>query len=176
MEKPQKSKSGLYGAKDPLGRLLSWCRNRKVLPLIRGEFVDLACGDNRLVEEYGRGTGVDVVDYGKAQVVLKDFTKLPFPDKSVETVTIIASLNYFDDPSRVVKEINRILKKDGRLILTMPNTTVMKIWHKFREPWAKESGFSVKEVRKIADSGGMRIIKRKRFMFGVNNIFILVKS
>ena len=171
----QKVKTSLYEKKDLIGSLLSKWRMGRVLPEIKGVLVDLSCGDNMLVRAYGRGTGVDVKNYG-ADVVLKDFRTLPFESSSVDTVTIVASLNYFDDVHATLKEVHRILEDDGILILTMSNEYVMKVWHLFREPWAKQSGFSLKEMKTFLELAGFVIKKRRFFMFGVNSVYVCTKK
>ena len=131
----------LYGSKNLLGVFLSNWRNGAVLPLIRGRLVDLACGDNRLVKHYGNGVGVDIANYGNTDIVVENFYHLPFAGGSVDTVSIIASLNYFENPLRVLQDVHRVLKDDGQLLITMPQGWAMKIWHRFRERHARRYGF-----------------------------------
>ena len=169
-----KNTKSLYDGRDSLGSFLSVWRIKRVLPYIKGELLDLSCGDNRLVHVYGSGKGVDVNDYG-ADIVLDTFLKLPFDTASLDTITIIGSFNYFDEPETTLSEIYRVLKNDGQLVLTMPNLIVMRIWHKFREPWAKLPGFSEKGIRTMAEKSGFSISLKKKFMLGINNIYILNK-
>lgn len=176
MSKKEVIEERLYSSQDFLGRLLSVWRNKKVMPFIRGKLVDIGCGDNRLVSGYGSGTGVDIIDYGSADIVVKDFSKLPFEEKSVDTITIIASLNYFEQPAQVLKEVRCIMKDDGQLILTMSNHSVMRIWHKFRESWANKPGNSYHELLELLEKANLRILKKKSFMFFLNTIYIAGKK
>ena len=87
-------------AQDPLGRFLARWRNRRVAQEIVPPFLDIACGDNFLARQLlDGGTGVDVVDHGDADVIVEDFSNLPFDAQQFRSVSIVASLNYFDDPA-----------------------------------------------------------------------------
>lgn len=170
-----REKDSYYKKQDWLGAVLSWWRNKKVLPFIHGVLVDVACGDNRLVKWYGKGTGVDIVGYETNITVVNDLEDLPFQTDSIDTVTIIASLNYFHDPEAVLREIHRILCVTGSLVLTMSNSSVMKIWHKFREPYAYQHGYSEEQLKKILNKAGFVIKKKKFFMVFLNAIYVAEK-
>lgn len=54
----------------------------------------------------------------KVEVVLGDAAKMPFLDKSYDLITCNLGINNFDDPTAVVSECYRVLRRDGRLCLT----------------------------------------------------------
>ncbi len=166
----------LYQGKDALGSFLSAWRNRVALRYIKGNLVDLACGDNTLVHHYGRGTGIDIVDYGAVDLVVTDFCQLPVGSETADTVTIIASLNYFPQPEGVLKEVYRILKPDGQLVFTMSNPFVMKFWHMVREPHAHRSSVSPHEIQALLSQSGFKVTKREYFMLGINCTYVAVKK
>jgi SAM-dependent methyltransferase len=165
-----------FSSQDLLGRFLSFWRNKKVLRFVQGDLVDIACGDNRLVARYGKGVGIDIVNYGTTDIVVKNFHGLPLASRSVDTVTIIASLNYFEKPISVLTEVNRVLKDDGHLIVTMSNNTVMRIWHKLRESWAYKSGYSDTELRELFGKAHLTLEKKIPFMFCLNTIYVVRKK
>ena len=111
--------------------------------------LDVACGLNLLACKFAESYGIDIQDYGDTDLVVNDFTDLPFDTASFETITIVASLNYFEDPPKVFAECARILKPDGRIILTVLSPAVGRIRHRFREPWARRSGFSRDQLREL---------------------------
>jgi SAM-dependent methyltransferase len=166
----------LFDKKDPVGYFLSNWRNRQVSRLVKGRLIDIACGDNRLVKLHGWGKGVDINDFENVDVVVDDLSRLPVENGSFDTATIVASINYFHDPVSVLNEINRVLKTDGRLIVTMANDKVMKIWHKFRDPHAFKAGYPKKRIYLLCKQAGFEIIARKYFMLGVNCIYIAKKT
>ncbi|MGP9820438.1 methyltransferase domain-containing protein [Salinarimonas sp. NSM] len=167
------ARSGLYGGGDPLGYLLSEWRTRVVLCAINGFVVDLACGDNRIVRRHGTGRGVDIDARGQDDVlVAPDFATLPFETGSVDTVTIVASLNYFEAPLDVLREAHRILRPTGRLVLTMSNPAVMRVWHKFRDPWVRKPAVDDAELATLLSQSGFRRVARRGFMLGANALTI----
>jgi ubiquinone/menaquinone biosynthesis C-methylase UbiE len=46
-----------------------------------------------------------------------DAGNLDFPDETFDTVTISNSLHHMEDPEKVIKEMYRVLKKGGQLII-----------------------------------------------------------
>lgn len=127
------SSTPYYGEKDIIGNFLRNRRNSAVLQHINGYLVDLACGDNVLCQSYqGKCTGIDFQDYGNADLVVSDYSRLPLETGTVDTVCIIASLNYLTNPSNVLTESRRIMKDDGQLLITMANPTVMKVWSDYK--------------------------------------------
>lgn len=163
----------LYGTSDPLGGLLSRWRARTVARLLgTGSLVDLACGDNRLVRHLGYGTGIDVTDFG-ADLVLESFSQLPFADASVGNVTILAALNYFDNPVAVLREVSRILQDDGVLVVTQLRKPLSAIWHRLRDRGLPRIAYSGSELASLLASTPLHIHSRRTFMFGLNQAFVI---
>ena len=96
----------------------------------KGKLVDIGCGRmpyrkelEPLVTSY---TGVDHPKVSKLYNskikpdVLADAKKLPFPDNSFDTALMFQVLEHVDSPDRVIKEVARVLKPGGVLILSVP--------------------------------------------------------
>ena len=162
-------------SQDRIGIYLSKWRNATVARAVRQPLLDIACGDNILVNKVGGGFGIDVVNYGRVDVLVRDFNALPFKTGSFNSVSIVASLNYFEHPDTVLSESTRVLRPGGDIILTMMDPFFGKLWHRFREPWAKYPGFSYGQLLRIAQAAGLEVKRRSRFMFGINNLYILTK-
>ncbi len=175
-QKELKRRIKYYTKKDIVGSILSRWRNKKVLPFIHGTLVDVACGNNQLVKWYGSGVGIDIAAHEKNITVVEELEDLPFQTGTVDTVTIIASLNYFPQPELVLREIHRILKPTGKLLLTMANLNVMKIWHIFREPHAYQPGYSEEMLIDILDKSGFAVQKKQYFMLFINAIYLAEKG
>ncbi len=164
----------LYSRSDIVSWLLSEWRTRAVLPYVTGTLMDLACGDNRLVRKYGAGTGVDITNYHNVDVLCNDFSNLPFAGNEFDTVTILAALNYFENPGAVLREINRILKPEGTLLVTFLNQEVSRIWHSFWErSITPRPAFNEAELIDCVEAAHMRIVQKKTFMFGLNKIYFI---
>ena len=161
---------------DRLGIILSGWRNRVVSREVRPPLLDIACGLNVLARQFDGSVGIDIQDYGTTDRVVEDFTKIPFPDKSFRTITIVASLNYFDDPVGVLRECARLLTDDGQVVLTLLDPAVGRQWHRFREPWAKRPGFTSSSVDEMAAQVGLNVVRRSRFMLGLNWLYVLKKE
>jgi ubiquinone/menaquinone biosynthesis C-methylase UbiE len=172
---------------DILGEILLNWRINKVIPYIKGYLLDIGCGTNKLVRKHGNGLGIDVFQFGDADMILEDTSQTPFEDKTFDTISIIASLNHIPNREQVIEEVQRILKDNGRLIITMIPDTISKIWHKIREPWDKDQtersmkegevyGMSTLDIKNILDNNNFEIKTIKKFMFRINNIFIAKKK
>ncbi len=113
--------------------LLRWLRLRRVIAEIPENAIvlDVGCGRNaaflRAIEpRIQKGYGVDFkvaefqTDKLKAvQVHLGE--ELPFADASFDTVTMLAVLEHIEYEQAILKEIHRVLKPGGRLVLTVPS-------------------------------------------------------
>lgn len=101
---------------------------------VRGRVLDIGCGpENVFVSRYyPNGLGVDVFQYpGLAPEQIVDPVRLPFADASFDTVTLIANVNHIPQ-SKIrdeFREIGRVLKADGRLVITRIGTLVSFLTH-----------------------------------------------
>ena len=90
------------------------------------KIADLGCGEGLLVEELSKkghqACGIDK-NYSSNYVKKGDMEKLPFQNKYFDIVLCLDSLQYPtpDNQQKILKEIYRILKDDGQVILTVPN-------------------------------------------------------
>jgi len=136
--------------------------------------MDLACGDNRLVKKYGSGVGVDIVHYQNVDVVCPDLSVLPFVDSEFDTVTILAALNYFENPVAVLREVHRVLSPGGTLIVTFLNRRVSRLWHRIRErDITPRPAFNEPELVKCLQAADLKVVQKKHFMFRLNTIYFI---
>lgn len=163
-----------YKPKDFIGHYLKAQRHKNVTVFIKGKLLDIACGENSLVHHYGDGIGVDVMNFG-ADLVVESYENLPYDANSFDTITILASINYFEEPHGVLKEIYRLLKPEGRLVITNSNLQIMKLWHLFREKWAYKPGYSYKELSKMLEANGFKVQRKKSFNFFQSYVLVLSK-
>lgn len=92
----------------------------------KAKIIDLGCGEGILVDYYKR-KGYDIIgldyNYSSKNVKKGDITKLNIKDNSFDLILaldVIEHLNY-DQQEKAILEIKRILKKDGKAILALPN-------------------------------------------------------
>jgi SAM-dependent methyltransferase len=89
----------------------------------RADVLDLYCGSrpyDDLLPTGARVVGFDVPEnpYGVADIVSDDF--LPFPDGSFDLVLCTQAFDFIADPPAAVKELARVLRPGGRVVLTVP--------------------------------------------------------
>ncbi len=171
---------------DALGKFLLKWRIRTVLPYIEGRLLDIGCGTNKLVPSYGNGIGIDIYQWGTVDLVVENTAHLPFDNESFDTVTLIAALNHIPNREAVLKDVYRVLRTDGRVIVTMISPHLSRIWHFFRRPWDVDQkergmepgelfGLTRAEVRSLLREAGFEIILERLFMFQVNCLTVACK-
>lgn len=174
--------------KDKVGRVLLDKRIKIVLPYLEGSLLDIGCGTNELVRSYsGKGIGTDVYQWGDVDVIVEDTAKLPFDDKTFDTITIVATLNHIPNRTQVLLEAKRVLKDSGKLIVTMIPPKISRVWHGIRKPWDADQsergmkegevyGLTENELSELLSEAGFEITFKKKFMLGINNLTIAKKS
>jgi SAM-dependent methyltransferase len=102
---------------------------RRELAGFSGRLLDVGCGNSpfRHLLDPARSEyqGVDVAaaaDFGyrNPDTVYYDGHVLPFPDASFDAVLCTEVLEHIPDPTETLREIHRVLKPGGRLLLTIP--------------------------------------------------------
>lgn len=121
--------------------------------LPRGKVLDLGCGHgdySKRLKEIGFEVVAGDIDIsrfryrGEIDFRICDITKpLPFPDSSCDYILLMEVVEHLRNPYSVLSEINRILKPDGRIIISTPNILNLKsrlrflfegAYEYFREP------------------------------------------
>lgn len=119
----------------------------------RGKVLDLGCGHgdySRRLQEIGFEVVAGDIDIsrfryrGEIDFRMCDITKpLPFPDSCCDYVLLMEVIEHLRNPYSVLSEINRILRSDGKLIISTPNILNLKsrlrflfegAYEYFREP------------------------------------------
>jgi len=138
------------------------------------------------------GTGIDTVDYEyvpKTKVKTKLF-KGYFPDvlesdQKFDVITMLAVLEHIqpEDQTKVAEGVIKHLKKDGRLIITVPDKKVDNIiiaLQKFGLVDAatldEHYGYDINKTESIFSSDDMKMVVWKKFQLGLNNLFVFQKE
>jgi SAM-dependent methyltransferase len=157
-------------------------RLEAVLPLIRGRLLDIGAGPNTLVNRYGNGVGVDVVDWGGGALVVENTSKLPFDAGTFDTIALVACLNHIPYRDAVVRECRRLLRPNGRVIVTMIDPILGGIGHAVW--WYSEDkrrggmvegevgGLWNSSIVRLFRAEGFRLSLHKRFVYRLNNLFL----
>lgn len=111
----------------PLGRSVLEREQECVVPLLRGAerpWLDLGSGSGRFGATAGAEVGVDsalemlrIASRRIPSVVLGAAEVLPFREASVGAVLCVAAFEFLPDADRAMREIARLLRPGGRLVL-----------------------------------------------------------
>ena len=157
-------------------------RLRMVIPHLRGRVLDVGAGTNTLINHYGNGVGVDVHDWGGGVVVVEDTSRLPFDDASFDTVTFIACLNHIPYREAALREARRLMKPDGRLIITMINPIFGDFGHAIwwysedkKRGGMKEGelgGMWTSDIVQLCEQANFKLDVHQRFLYSMNNLYV----
>lgn len=168
---------------DALGEALAKRRVKAVLPHVAGRLLDVGCGSNQLVRQYANGVGVDVHAWAGADRVVSDTADLEWDAGSFDTITIVAALNHIPNRAAVLNECRRLLRPGGRVVITMLTPRTSRVWHWLRAPWDADQrdrgmkpgevyGFTAAEVTDLFRRAGFALMSRRRFMLGLNRVYV----
>ena len=121
----------------------------------------------------------------KAKLMKGDVYALPFKDNSFDCVILSEVLEHLGDEKKALKEINRVLKRHGSLLLTVPhhdfpwhwdpvnffllkvlNTHVRHDWWFIAGIWADhERLYTEKKLRKVIEKNRFEITNLKHTIF-----------
>jgi len=148
--------------------------------------LDIGCGDNTLIKRLrsrgASGVGIDIYPWDCADLVIEDSSRLPFDNNSFDCITFVASLNHIPNRLEVLMEARRILKRNGIVIITFLTPKISVFWHKIIY-WDKDQnkrgmkkgekyGFTHRELCSLLEDAGFRIVEKKKFSLGLNNLYI----
>jgi len=143
---------------------------------ISGKTLDVGCG-TKPYEKYFNSSeyiGLEIDTTMHRQVAKADFYydggKFPFNDSEFDSVVTNQVFEHVFTPNEFLKEINRILKKNGKLLLTAPF-----VWDEHEQPYdyARYSSFGLKS---ILESNGFEIIDQKKINPDLMAIVQLINS
>lgn len=101
---------------------------RWIVESARGRILDIGCADRWVERRLPHGSdyiGLDYLAtgkhmYGARPDVFADASQLPLADASIDTVVILEVMEHLRQPREALQEIVRVLRPNGRLLLSMP--------------------------------------------------------
>ena len=176
-------------------KILRWLRLRKVVKYIpKGSIIcDIGCGEDAYflkkisgLIKYGFGFDEKVKSCKDSNLEFKKIKiskDIPLTDKECDTVTMIATLEHLLVPQLILNEAFRILKKDGKLILTIPTPLSRPILEFLafklklideKEVKDHKNYFWPKDIKKMLLESGFeeKNIKNYFFEFHLNSLII----
>lgn len=123
---------------------------KQLAPNLKGKLLDVGCGHKPykqlfLVDEY---IGMDIEQSGHSHEnedidIFYDGKIFPFEDNSIDSILCNQVLEHVFNPVEFLSEINRVLKKDGSFLLSVPFA-----WDEHEQPYdfARYSSFGLKHL------------------------------
>lgn len=121
----------LYDA--PMNKFGGWARRKRVVGRARGSILEVGIGTGANLELYAPGADITGIDLsarmlGRARrraarlgrqvrLLEGDAERLPFPDRTFETVLATCVFCSVRDPVQGLRETRRVVKEDGRVLL-----------------------------------------------------------
>ena len=163
------------------------------------------CGHLRYVSQdfakydgLGDGLGLQVGHFDSTKVdIISDIRELPVRDGTFDSVMCLEVLEHVPDPVAAVRELHRVLRPQGRLLITVPGTSLLHFspfhfYTGFKTPFFRSTvantGFAVESVERVgnvhsvmalyvfhlARSLGERLLSRNRGVGGA--LIVLLAS
>lgn len=115
----------------------------------------------------------------KINFQLMDAEKLTFPDRSFDTIVDTYGVCSFNDPVQAVKEMGRVCKTDGKILLLEHGRSNSFSWlnkylldkYQLEHTWKYGCTWN-RDITKIVTDAGLNIETEKRVHFGTN-VFII---
>jgi ubiquinone/menaquinone biosynthesis C-methylase UbiE len=181
-----------YDRAERVVELLLFNRLRRgIFSRARGAVLDVAAGTGRNLEFYPpdcRLTAIDISqgmldiarqranELGRAvDFQLMDGTALDFPDDRFDTVTSSLSTCTFPDPLAVLREMRRVCKPDGRILLLEHGRSSVRLfgWLQDRLADRQARAFGChwnREPRQLVEQAGLRLVSDRTHLFGVVHV------
>lgn len=160
--------------------------------------LDVGCASGWFISEISkknpqaRCIGIDVYDkaiiyakgkYPHIKFQTADAHHLPFKDNMYDVIVCTEVLEHVDNPKNVLKEIKRVLKPKGLVIIELDSGSILfsivwYIWRKLNGKVWNDShlhSFNVKKLDNVIAACGFSIVKKKKFNLGMAMVFLIQK-
>lgn len=133
----------------------------------KGKILDVGCGTGKNIETFsklgecwGIDTSPDAIAFckkrGIEKVIKGNIEKIPFPKQSFNVITALDVLEHVDD-SKSLKEIYRVLKSNGIIIITVP--ALPQLWSRWDEVLHHKRRYTKKSLEKILQENNFKVLK-----------------
>jgi SAM-dependent methyltransferase len=143
---------------------------------IKGSLIDIGCGTKpyRQIFEVNSYRGLDIDSFDARQKgVADDFydgLRFPYPDESFDSALCNQVLEHVFNPDNFLSEINRVLRLNGKLLLTIPF-----VWDEHEQPhdYARYSSFG---IQALLEKNGFRVITHLKLGADASIIFQITNA
>lgn len=160
-----------------IGRRYWDYRDEQILKFIKDEktITDIGCGEGILMEKiiqrlpdvkvFGIDPSPENVSICKKhglEVYAGSVYELPLDNESVDCVLFIEVIEHLDHPELAIKEINRVLDRNGRLIMLFPHDSVFKLARILTFKF-KEAFYDAGHIRQWTPGNATSLLETKGF-------------
>lgn len=157
------------------------CASGWFLHQIRNKYHDANCVG---VDKYRDAVIYGNKKYKSIKLVYADAHKMPFRAGSFDLVICTEVLEHVKEPEAVLKEIKRVLKKNGKAIIEMDSGNFLfraawYWWTNIRHGVWRDSHihlFNANKLEKLIKKSGLKIKQKKIFNFTMGVAFLLEKE
>ncbi len=138
--------------------------------IITGKKVlDLGSGDGSFVNVC-KEEGIDAIPLDAySQKIDFERDKLPFDNETFDFITLTSLIEHINNPKLILGEINRILNKDGLVIITTPN---FKYCYKiFYDDPTHVKPYTKKAIERLLHMNEFKVIKTLPFLVNKSELF-----
>lgn len=151
--------------------------------------LDAACGSGYILSALPKGSvGIELnprhvkralVNAPEAKVIKGDIEHIIYPDNYFNTVIITEVFEHIPDPKIIISEVWRVLKKGGKVVVTVPNRKYL--WNvRFlasnmyvTEPHCKN--FKKEQILSLFSDYKYKLCKYELIAYGLNHLIVLQK-
>ena len=158
-----------------------FCNIKSMSKQLSGTLLDFGCGSKpyqSTIQKWGGVigyVGCDIESSGHNHQeelidVFYDGKTLPFENESFDCIFCSEVLEHIFTPDEILKEINRVLKKNGKILITVPF-----VWEEHEVPfdYARYSSYGIKH---LLEKNGFSVIDMRKCGNSVQVIFQLINS
>jgi SAM-dependent methyltransferase len=147
---------------------------KAIAPQITGRTLDVGCGSKPYKFLYNSSEYIGLEIDTKENKSLKDAdyyydgNNFPFNDNDFDSIVANEVFEHVFNPDNFLNEINRILKTDGKLFMTIPF-----VWDEHEQPfdYARYSSYGIKS---ILEKHGFAIVEQRKSVSDIRVIFQLL--
>jgi SAM-dependent methyltransferase len=161
-----------YLARKELGREMA-----RFAPLMHGRLLDVGCGSKPYQELFSFATSYVGLEFDspsnrvyKRADYFYDGNTFPFDAMSYDGVICNQVLEHVFNPDQFLREIARVLKSGGNLLLTVPF-----VWDEHEQPWdyARYSSFG---LRSLLERNGFVLVEQRKTNADARVLFQLINA
>ncbi len=131
--------------------------------------LDIGCGTGKMLDElkpFGDVVGADfapealqfcITRGAPADLARADVRRLPFADNSFDVVTAMDIIEHIDDDKAASREIFRVLKPGGRLLVTVP--AFSSLWSEHDEALHHFRRYTTPHLKDVFQRAGLHVDK-----------------